>query len=244
MKNHANAGFTLLEVAITLIILGILAGAAMPSVLRYKQHANNLQTKENQEMVARAIAGFELAYKRLPCPADPSAQGHNIGIERPTCNENSTAKGIIPYKTLGLPASFAIDGYKRFMTYVTSPKANQHSVCDLRREAPLHVTDENGPVIRDEGIVALVLISHGPTGHGAFTGRGSEKMTGMDASPEEQVNTDDSLNYYALSYRAGPHPFRQTVLYASGDYLRSLAKHPCTPEEKLGDDRLGNNNPY
>lgn len=245
MKNHRQAGFALLEIAIFLIVIGIVMGAALPSIMRYRQLAQIKEARERQEIILQAVAGYALARGHLPCPADPSIPLTQRGNQREACRTLEESIGIVPYHALGLPESAARDAYHRYMTYAVPGHSHigteiadggGHKVCKMERMPhPINLLDRhNQPLDRDNHIydfVAVVLISHGPSGHGAFTGQGSTKLHVAEVGREEQINGDATLTFYDLPFRLEGAPFRHIVKGVTRNNLMSIyGRNPCTAE--------------
>jgi prepilin-type N-terminal cleavage/methylation domain-containing protein len=70
-RKHQN-GFSLVELSITLIIIGVLAAAALQAYNSYYQNRLIQKTTENIEYVNDRIAGFVEEHGFYPCPAAPS----------------------------------------------------------------------------------------------------------------------------------------------------------------------------
>ncbi len=120
-------GFTLIEMAIVLVIIGLAAamlltaGSAMLDNQRRKAVRAQLDTLDN------AMAQFVAVNKRLPCPAD----GHlpvvspTLGVEvvdaGGTCNAAAIPNGILPWVTLGLSRADIVDPWGGYMTYRVDP---------------------------------------------------------------------------------------------------------------------------
>ncbi|MDH5764584.1 MAG: prepilin-type N-terminal cleavage/methylation domain-containing protein [Gammaproteobacteria bacterium] len=99
-------GFSLIEVAIVMVIIGLLISAAiMP--LGSQRDTNNLKKViEELKNIEQAILGFAVANGRLPCPSLPA----DAGMESRTgeiCNNNSM--GFIPAATLGISGNVNCD---------------------------------------------------------------------------------------------------------------------------------------
>jgi hypothetical protein len=89
--------------------------------------------------VDAAIAQFVAVQKRMPCPADgtkPSADalaGLEAGRDAAGCSNQ--AKGVVPWRSLGLQEQDATDGWERRMTYRTDTQLGKDngmnmSACD------------------------------------------------------------------------------------------------------------------
>jgi prepilin-type N-terminal cleavage/methylation domain-containing protein len=245
MKNHARAGFSLIEVAIVLIIMGVMLGAAMPSILRYRQQACLRETKERQDMVTYAVAAYAVINNRLPCPADPAAQGDKKGKSVNPCQTVAHAIGIVPYHTLGLPENQAKDGFGRYMTYAVPIDHNgQGNLCRARPDPLLQLKDESGDVFPQnmqagDNFVAMVLISHGPLGHGAYNPNGVGKIISSDASEKERVN-GDNLVFYDLPFSLGENAFRHKLKWVSrNNLLAGYGRSPCRAPERQPEANRG-----
>ncbi|MFZ6818295.1 type II secretion system protein [Undibacterium sp. Ji22W] len=92
-----SAGFTLIEFAVAITIVGLLAVSLVlfipkiKSLPAFSQHSGN-----PLDQAAKAIEGFVIANSRLPCP-DTSA--NNTGVE--DCTDGAIT-GWLPIRTLGI----------------------------------------------------------------------------------------------------------------------------------------------
>lgn len=131
-RSTSSRGFTLVEMAIVLLILGLALGMVlnMTSGMRDAQNRLLVQTKLNA--LDAALANFVAQNKRLPCPANGTiASGAaNAGIENPfpvtgVCNPVAQTYGVIPWVTLGLTEDDATDPWYGRMTYRVDPALSQ-----------------------------------------------------------------------------------------------------------------------
>ncbi|HCI48615.1 MAG TPA: hypothetical protein DEZ09_02060, partial [Holosporales bacterium] len=81
-------GFALVEVAIALIVMGVLLGIGLPSFLQYLQWQKIRDTKEKQEKIFYSVASFVLQNGFVPLPADPYEKGENFGMSRPSAQKS------------------------------------------------------------------------------------------------------------------------------------------------------------
>lgn len=114
------AGFTLVELAIVLLIIGILMSAGLSLATVKRNAAQRDVTQTNQLAIKQALISFLGKYQRLPCPASAAASPIT-GAEAATASLCSNYYGIVPYQALGLDRSAALDGWENFITYVVSP---------------------------------------------------------------------------------------------------------------------------
>lgn len=99
-----NRGFTLLEVALVMLILSVLlSGLALPIGAHVAQRRHD-ETARRLEEAREAILGFAAAHARLPCPAT-EAGGHEAFAPGGDATNGRCADfhgGFLPGATLGL----------------------------------------------------------------------------------------------------------------------------------------------
>lgn len=99
-----SKGFTLIEMALVLALVGILLSMGVELLPMMVKHAKFSENKTTVKEAKAAIIGYALAKGRLPW-ADNDGDGE----------ENTDAsRGSLPYITLGIPGN---DAYKRTLLY-------------------------------------------------------------------------------------------------------------------------------
>lgn len=179
---RAARGFTLIELAVSLAIIGLLLGMfALPALQLLRDQAGPSGGSLRAETAVVALEQFVIEHCRLPCPSRP---GDVSGLERSRCADQLI--GILPWGTLGLP--YGHDRHGNLYSYVVSPSFAAAGGIRLRQRAsiaywtlPLPAGEGYRPVR-----VAAALISHGANGYGAFTREGRLRARGMP-SPAEAV---------------------------------------------------------
>lgn len=114
------AGFSLVEMAIVLVILGFVLGALLLPLRAQREQAAQLQTINTLETAKQALLGFAQANGRLPCPAIAGS-----GIAAPNASGACTQQvGFLPATTLGLQPvnaqGFAIDAWNNPIRYAVT----------------------------------------------------------------------------------------------------------------------------
>lgn len=104
-------GFSLVEMAIVLAIVGLLLGGLIPTISSQMEQQRRNETRKQLDEIQQALIGYAIINGYLPCPtttADPS--NANYGITDPSCNNAPAAEGYLPWKTLGVAETDAWSG--------------------------------------------------------------------------------------------------------------------------------------
>ncbi|PKU26522.1 type II secretion system protein [Telmatospirillum siberiense] len=119
-------GFTLIEMAIVLALVGLLVGGGIFATGAVIERSRIIQTNNNLDQAEAALELFVVRNNRLPCPADGGlASGvANYGTEIPNPVTSGTAcsvtmaNSVLPWVTLGLDEATSVDGWGRRLSYV------------------------------------------------------------------------------------------------------------------------------
>lgn len=130
-------GFTLVEIAVVLVILAILATIAGGGIVAAADANRRLETNNNLAKAEAALVSFVSSTRRLPCPADgalPNTDA-NWGLERRSASGTCDAmvRGVVPWRTVGLTQPEVTDGWQTLFTY----------------RVPLHLTINGGMTMSD-----------------------------------------------------------------------------------------------
>lgn len=124
-------GFSLVEMAIVLIILGFVLGALLLPFQAQRQQQAQTQTENTLEIAKRALLGFAQQHGRLPCPATAASNGveQPLGgtvLASPVCAQGGV--GFLPASTLGIQPTdaqgFALDGWNNRIFYAVTQVNN------------------------------------------------------------------------------------------------------------------------
>jgi prepilin-type N-terminal cleavage/methylation domain-containing protein len=232
MKSTLQNGFSLIEMAIVLMIVGLLLGGMLVPLSAQMEQRNVSDTQKALSDIKEAIIGYALANGQLPCPADPSiATGSaNAGISRTTCTSTANSTGVLPWATLGVNETDAWGN--RFTYRVTSdfadaigsgtyggctpsptPTLASFGLCSVGNLNVLSAATGGTTVA---GSVPAVIISHGKNGAGAYTQQGTQIAVG--SNPDEQENSDGSTDNNYVSHTPTP-TFDDLVVWVSPNIL-------------------------
>jgi len=114
MQSGRSLGFSLIEIAVVLVILAILVTAVGIPLAAQLDQQRTIETQKQLESIKEAIFGFAMANGRLPCPA---ALAGTSGVEdgTPSTGVCNTYSGFVPAATLGLSpldsSGLLVDGW-------------------------------------------------------------------------------------------------------------------------------------
>lgn len=128
MIRTAHQGFSLVELAIVLVIVALLSSGLMITVSAQMDAVANSETQRRLNDARDALLGYAAANGRLPCPA---ASGTGVtGIESPVGGGNCSNPwdGFLPAITLGLTPTnengYALDGWGNPIRYAITTYTN------------------------------------------------------------------------------------------------------------------------
>jgi len=104
--NPRQKGFTLIEIAIVLLIVTILLGYTVALFPRQQELKQYRDVEQKMDEVIAAIVGFAQINGRLPCPAIPNSAGIEDGGGVADCNNFG---GFVPVNTLGITGRLNAD---------------------------------------------------------------------------------------------------------------------------------------
>jgi len=109
-KLKINAGFTLIEIAVVLVIVGLLLGSFIGSITQRIEVTQRENTKKQLADIKISLLGFVIANGRLPCPATTTSNGFEDPFDGSTTAIPCTLQhGFIPGKSLGIDGVYNRD---------------------------------------------------------------------------------------------------------------------------------------
>lgn len=126
-NNIPQNGFTLVEIAIVLLIVGLLLGGLMPTLSAQMEAQRVGETRKQLEEIQQALIGYAIANGRLPCPASSTSNGEesfNTGGSAADGNCSNFYNGYVPAATLGITSvngqSLVADGWGNAIRYAVA----------------------------------------------------------------------------------------------------------------------------
>ncbi len=197
---RASRGFTLVEMAMVLVIMGLLLGGGLTLLSTQIEQQKVKGTERQLAEVKEALIGFAMVNARLPCPAISAVNG----LERAACTTEATASGLIPWTTLGVGK---LDGWNKVIRYSVTPAfADAVTPFRLSTVATKTVQTRNaaGALVPLANNVSALVYSHGrrswgTTDAGAAIPNESIAATNLD----ETANNAATVNFIQRTFSEG-----------------------------------------
>ena len=213
-SRRRRAGFSLLEMAIVLAIMGALLSGGLLAGASMIERGQYSATRDALDQAAQALNDFSITARRLPCVAPLNAlpntttfgteiaAGGCISTTPSGLTTNGTLRaddgsrivriGALPTRTLGLPDSAGADGFgNRILYVVTESLTAPNSLTAPATKGAIAVMDGSGNVIVNDsafvGGAAFFLASAGADRKGGFgfkTGSAAIPCTGTNLDVE------------------------------------------------------------
>lgn len=186
-----SGGFTLVEMAIVLVIVGLLLGGLLMPLAAQIEQRRISETQKALDEINQALLGFAIANKSLPCPADPTLASGAAGAGQARAFAASACtggnSGALPWATLGVSET---DAWGNRYTYrVTVGFADTVTFFTLSSlgDSTIRVTSGGTSVA---SAIPAVIVSHGKNGSGAYNTTGTQLAVSADADEAENSNND------------------------------------------------------
>ncbi|MFA6014066.1 MAG: prepilin-type N-terminal cleavage/methylation domain-containing protein [Gallionellaceae bacterium] len=153
-------GFSLLEMAIVLAIVGLLLAGLLPTIAAQMDQQHRNDTRKLMEEAKEALFGFSMSNGYLPCPASQVGGLEDRNDTTLACNRRM---GFLPWATLGVNQ---VDGWGHLLTYSASPDYTTASqvFAIIGSTRDISIRNLADATISKQSDVPAVLISHGANG--------------------------------------------------------------------------------
>jgi len=124
MREHHQRGFTLIEVAIALVIIGLMISYALPIQTAISQQAAKTKSEQLVSKISQSLIKFSIRHHRLPC-IDSTQDGYE------NCSSTTTV-GSVPFNTIMMETPGAISAFNSGINSVLySAYRNSAATADL-----------------------------------------------------------------------------------------------------------------
>ncbi|WP_124704253.1 type II secretion system protein [Sulfuriferula multivorans] len=199
-------GFTLIEMAIVLIILTLVVGGALVPLGAQIEQRQRAETQRTLDEIREALIGYTLTHGVLPCPSTVSA-----GIPDGNANLNTKcglstygiATGYIPWVTLGVNNKDAWNNLIRYAVATkfadtSNPFTLDTTSLNSTNTITIQTRDTTGTIVTISSTIPATVFSLGKNGYGAlsadFIAQSSVPASNLD---ENQNITSGSLTYFS-----------------------------------------------
>ncbi len=221
--NFMQRGFTLIEIAIVMVILGVILTPAAALYHQYRVNKDWESVKDDLREISNSIGLYRSIYGRYPVPSAtnsaPGDTGYGFEVDpalipavgtcaNGLCMYQNAASGrnvligSLPYKTLNLQETQSIDSGKNRYTYAVTLVLTDNTSFDLSAGG-IGVFDSMNPaesLVSPAGSAHFVVLSHGSNGAGAYSRSGSIGAPCTSGTVLEQENCDADSDFMAGSY--------------------------------------------
>lgn len=112
-------GFSLIEISLALLIIGVIAGLAIPTMRTIIKYQRTQKSESNMSFVKDALVGYLGHNRKLPCPCPD-----DTGVAADSCDYRN-AVGYVPYRTLQISQSKASGADGKIMIYGVEPELTE-----------------------------------------------------------------------------------------------------------------------
>lgn len=203
-----DCGFTLIEMAMVLVIVAFLLGGLLMPLSTQVEQRKISETQKALEEIKEALTGYAIANGRVPCPANGTiASGAaNAGLENTSGSGAAmtcvNAGGVLPWATLGVNET---DAWGRRFTYRVTPSfadgadGTGTGSCavtagisfQLCSNGNLNVFATAGGTSVASNVPAMI-VSHGANGLGAYMPNGVQ-LGGAAGDENENADNDNTF---------------------------------------------------
>jgi len=197
-----QSGFTLIEIAIVLLIVTIVLGfsvAMLPVQQELKQYR---RVNAEMDSIIEHLIAFAQVNGRLPCPAEPDSVGNEVGGGTVNC---SSYGGFVPVNTLGMTGrlnqdSLLLDPWSNpYRYYVSDADFDADGVDDFVR---------NGEM-RDIGLIDS-------NADGFIDLDGNYQICDADGTSNDDICSGANLVFGRATVTGGPYAGAPFVLVSQG----------------------------
>lgn len=233
IRKPNSRGFTLVEMAIVLVVVGLLVSALLTPLSAQRDLKDYAETKKNLEEIKESLIGYALTHGYLPCPAISASNGVEDRTGA-TCTDPGTGPkrvGYLPWAELGVSK---LDSWNHLYRYsVTLAYTNSLAKITLSTSADIKIQTRNslGNLVdlTNANVIPFVVVSMGKNGLGATNNDGSINVDTSATNTDEDTNVGGTAIFVSRDFSSnttfGGGEFDDLVAWVpSGVYINRLVQ--------------------
>lgn len=194
---NQQSGFSLIEIAIVLIIFGLLLTMFLTPLGTQRNLQNRAKTNVLLDTAKEALFGYAIVNGHLPCPDTDAVPD---GIEnRNSAGDCANDNGVLAWDTLGITKVDAWDHYFTYRVDATfSNSTSRFTINDAESSSGININGMSGnALVSTNSLPVLVVVSHGGNGFGAINTSQNATVNNEPAptNVEELENTDNDVTF-------------------------------------------------
>jgi prepilin-type N-terminal cleavage/methylation domain-containing protein len=183
-----HSGFTLVEMAIVLVIVGLLLGGMLMPLSAQMEQRRIGETQKTLDEINQALIGFAIANKRLPRPATSATDG----AERAACATQAECTGFIPWSTLGVSK---LDAWNHIFRYKVALAFTTTFALTTAGNITVQTRDSAGTLTNLTTTAPAIVLSQGKNGYGSTADDGTAQPAVPAANIDESANATGAAGY-------------------------------------------------
>jgi len=195
--SRRHAGFSLIELSVTLFILTLLIGSILFPLTAQIDQSRVSRTERQLEQIKEALIGYAIINRNLPCPAVSSTNGteDRTGM---SCTGGKRV-GFLPWVTLGLDPADAWDNLFRYSVAPSHTSSDPVTLFTLddTGDITIKTRDNAGMLVNlsNSPAIPAVIVSHGKNSLGATMRDGTARFTPGGWAGDERDNANNSTTF-------------------------------------------------
>ncbi|KAB8063758.1 type II secretion system protein [Janthinobacterium violaceinigrum] len=214
-------GFSLIEIAIVLVIVGLMMGGLVTPLTVQLEQRKVAETQKALDEAKEALTGYALRYGYLPCPAVSPLSG--LEDRRGTrCNGEKRA-GFLPWATLGLRQG---DSWNNLFRYSVTPAfSDSGQLFSLSTPRDISIVTRNGGALLQATAlndIPAMIMSHGKNAFGATSVQGQRQAVPFGNNVDERNNASNATTFISRAASGAQQPggeFDDIVAWLSPNIL-------------------------
>lgn len=197
--NKYTKGFSLIEVAIVMLILGFVLGGLMVPMSAQRENNNIKQARQEIKIIQEAIYGFAIASARMPCTAQPGSSNENC----------PSLTGFVPAGDLGIEGRFncdnlLLDPWGNPYRYSVTSANTQAYINDISAIDPLSSLAPDLRICRDSACTTILTSKAVAVIYSM--GSNWNTLGGADETANAETTITGTAGCGSINYRVSNNP--------------------------------------